>query len=143
MQAGYYICPIGFRPTLGRRDGGHACPRTGGERGRDGSTAVLAATEPAIEVVTPEHRSSVLTNQEVRFLIGARFARGSELGRDRVRGAFVGDVVKLDQVLDEGAGIFVGARELCRPAGEGGGRYRKAGALGRHMNVKGNAEACH
>ena len=40
-----------------------------------------------------------------------------QLGGNHVRGTLVRDFVKLDQVLDKGAGIFLGARDLCRPAG--------------------------
>jgi hypothetical protein len=74
-----------------------------------GSTAVLAATEPAVEVVTPEYRLSVLTNQVVGFVAGGRIAWGSQLRRNCVRNALVTDFVKLDQILNKAAGIFLGA----------------------------------
>ena len=71
--------------------------------------AVLAATEPAVEVMTPDYRPPVLTNQIMGFVGGGRFARGSQLSGDYVRGALVRNFVKLDQILDEGVGIFLGA----------------------------------
>src|ERR1700758_232791 len=50
-------------------------------------------------------------------------------------------LVTLDEILDEGTGIFLGARGCLRSASQGGGRYRKARALRRHMHVQGDAEA--
>ena len=103
--------------------------------------AVLAATEPTVEVMTLKDCLSVLTDHVVCFVVVGSFAWRGQLDRNDVRSPLVRDLVTLDQVLDEGTGIFLGARYALRSTRQGGGRYRKARALRRHMTVQSDTEA--
>jgi hypothetical protein len=103
--------------------------------------AALAARETADKVVSLQHRLAVLLDQTVGFVARRSFARGSQLDRDHVRGAFVGDAVELDEVFDEGPSVLLGSGTILGAASERGRRDRKAVRFGGQVYVEGDSKA--